>query len=77
MLTGDAADRAGRTPARRQTKMLPAIVSYYEHLNYFKAYRLPIKLFLKSLHKNYLSDVNNEDNTRLYPRTPDYLQDEK
>ena len=68
MLTGDAADRAGRTPARRQTKMLPAIVSYYEHLNYFKAYRLP---------KKYLSDGNNEDNTRLYPRTPDYLQDEK
>jgi len=26
-----------------QTKMLPAIVSYYEHLNYFKASRLPIK----------------------------------
>lgn len=45
MLTGDAADRAGRTPARRQTKMLPAIVSYYEHLNYFKAYRLPNNQF--------------------------------
>lgn len=45
MLTGDAADRAGRIPARRQTKMLPAIVSYYEHLNYFKAYKLPNNQF--------------------------------
>lgn len=45
MLTGDAADRTGRIPARRQTKRLPAIVSYYEHLNYFKAYKLPNKLF--------------------------------